>query len=138
MASGSNADEKTLAPPEGFTVLQEGKARILQRENDVFYNKAQVVNRDLSLSGRAGCITHSRGVSNLLLGSCWLVCVTIRPTRVAALTRGGVTRLVYGPCWLSSSGCVFGGVRPARGVASLPRGRHSVGYIWGAILAVVD
>ena len=43
-------DEKTLDPPEGFTVLQEGKARILQRENDVFYNKAQVVNRDLSLS----------------------------------------------------------------------------------------
>lgn len=44
------ADEKTLDPPEGYTVLQEGKARILQRENDVFYNKAQVVNRDLSLS----------------------------------------------------------------------------------------
>ena len=44
------AEEKTLDPPEGFTVLQEGKARILQRENDVFYNKAQVVNRDLSLS----------------------------------------------------------------------------------------
>ena len=43
-------NEKTLDPPEGFTVLQEGKARILQRENDVFYNKAQVVNRDLSLS----------------------------------------------------------------------------------------
>ena len=43
-------DEKTMDPPEGFTVLQEGKARILQRENDVFYNKAQVVNRDLSLS----------------------------------------------------------------------------------------
>ena len=42
--------EKTLEPPEGFTVLQEGKARILQRANDVFYNKAQVVNRDLSIS----------------------------------------------------------------------------------------
>ena len=28
--------------PEGFKVLQEGKARILQKGNDVFYNEAQV------------------------------------------------------------------------------------------------
>lgn len=30
-------------------MLQEGKARILQAGNDVFYNKAQVTNRDLSI-----------------------------------------------------------------------------------------
>lgn len=50
MAPTTEDVEKTVAAPEGFSVLQEGKARILQRENDVFYNKAQVVNRDLSLS----------------------------------------------------------------------------------------
>lgn len=37
--------------PEGFTVRTEGKASILQRANDVFFNPAQVVNRDMSLSG---------------------------------------------------------------------------------------
>jgi len=42
--------EATLPPPDGFAVLQEGKARILTNANDVFYNKAQVVNRDLSLA----------------------------------------------------------------------------------------
>ena len=31
-------------------MLQEGKARILTQLNDVFYNKAQVVNRDISLA----------------------------------------------------------------------------------------
>jgi len=31
-------------------VVQEGQGRVLQRANDVFYNKAQVVNRDLSLA----------------------------------------------------------------------------------------
>jgi len=46
----SPTGEKTMEPPEGYTVLQEGKARILQQANDVFYNKAQVVNRDLSLA----------------------------------------------------------------------------------------
>ena len=38
-------------PPKGFTVRTEGKASILQRANDVFFNPAQVVNRDMSLSG---------------------------------------------------------------------------------------
>ena len=28
--------------PEGYTVLREGKAAILQKGNDVFYNPAQV------------------------------------------------------------------------------------------------
>ena len=37
-------------PPEGYSVVTEGKARILQRANEAFYNKAQVVNRDLSLA----------------------------------------------------------------------------------------
>ena len=37
-------------PPEGFDVVREGAARALQRANDVFYNKPQVVNRDLSLA----------------------------------------------------------------------------------------
>eukprot|EP00850_Spirogloea_muscicola_P011482 SM000071S21106 [mRNA] locus=s71:391555:399694:+ [translate_table: standard] len=36
--------------PEGFTVLAEGRARILQHGNDVFYNKAQIVNRDISVA----------------------------------------------------------------------------------------
>lgn len=35
--------------PEGYKVLQEGKAKILQHGNDVFYNNAQVTNRDLSI-----------------------------------------------------------------------------------------
>jgi len=36
--------------PPGFTVLQEGRARILSAGgNEVFYNKAQVTNRDLSI-----------------------------------------------------------------------------------------
>jgi len=39
------------APPEGFdSVVREGAARALQRANEVFYNKPQVVNRDLSLA----------------------------------------------------------------------------------------
>ena len=38
--------------PEGFEVIREGWARALQRAggDDVFYNKPQVVNRDLSLA----------------------------------------------------------------------------------------
>lgn len=36
--------------PEGFVPLTEGKATILQRKNEVFYNPAQVVNRDLSVT----------------------------------------------------------------------------------------
>jgi hypothetical protein len=41
------------AVPEGFTVRSEGKASILQSGNDVFFNPAQVINRDMSLSGEA-------------------------------------------------------------------------------------
>lgn len=37
--------------PEGFTVRSEGQASILQSGNDVFFNPAQVINRDMSLSG---------------------------------------------------------------------------------------
>ncbi|PSC68820.1 putative tRNA (guanine(26)-N(2))-dimethyltransferase 2 isoform B [Micractinium conductrix] len=36
--------------PEGFEVRTEGKVSILQRANDVFFNPAQVINRDMSLS----------------------------------------------------------------------------------------
>ena len=46
----SPTGEPSIEPPEGFAVLQEGKARILTQLNDVFYNKAQVVNRDISLA----------------------------------------------------------------------------------------
>ncbi len=31
----------------------EGKVSILQKDNDVFFNPAQVINRDMSLSGAA-------------------------------------------------------------------------------------
>lgn len=33
-----------------YTILKEGRAEILLRGNDVFYNKAQIVNRDLSIA----------------------------------------------------------------------------------------
>jgi tRNA G26 N,N-dimethylase Trm1 len=36
--------------PDGFSSVTEGKATILQQGNSVFYNKAQVVNRDLSIA----------------------------------------------------------------------------------------
>ena len=36
--------------PEGYSHISEGKATILQQGNSVFYNKAQVVNRDLSMA----------------------------------------------------------------------------------------
>ena len=40
-----------LPPPIGFDeVVLEGKGKVLQRENEVFYNRPQVVNRDLSLA----------------------------------------------------------------------------------------
>ena len=40
-----------LPPPCGFDeVVVEGKGKVLQRENEVFYNRPQVVNRDLSLA----------------------------------------------------------------------------------------
>ncbi|KAK9861145.1 hypothetical protein WJX84_002997 [Apatococcus fuscideae] len=35
--------------PEGYQLRKEGKATILQQGNDVFFNPAQVVNRDLSV-----------------------------------------------------------------------------------------
>lgn len=38
------------AIPEGFSSVTEGQATILQQGNTVFYNKAQVVNRDISMA----------------------------------------------------------------------------------------
>lgn len=35
--------------PEGFTVISEGKAKILMKANEVFYNPVQEFNRDLSV-----------------------------------------------------------------------------------------
>eukprot|EP00201_Polytomella_parva_P017700 CAMPEP_0175054124 /NCGR_PEP_ID=MMETSP0052_2-20121109/9323_1 /TAXON_ID=51329 ORGANISM="Polytomella parva, Strain SAG 63-3" /NCGR_SAMPLE_ID=MMETSP0052_2 /ASSEMBLY_ACC=CAM_ASM_000194 /LENGTH=534 /DNA_ID=CAMNT_0016318769 /DNA_START=180 /DNA_END=1781 /DNA_ORIENTATION=+ len=40
----------TPAIPEGYVVKKEGKASILMKGNDVFYNEAQVTNRDLSVA----------------------------------------------------------------------------------------
>ena len=45
MADDAGVD---LVVPDGFTVVREGKAAVLQRAGEVFYNKAQVINRDLS------------------------------------------------------------------------------------------
>ncbi len=41
---GATASQMRLcrAVPEGYRVLREGKAAILQKGNDVFYNPAQV------------------------------------------------------------------------------------------------
>ncbi|KAH9326010.1 hypothetical protein KI387_006188, partial [Taxus chinensis] len=36
--------------PSQYTILKEGQADILMHGNDVFYNKTQVVNRDLSIA----------------------------------------------------------------------------------------
>ena len=36
--------------PDGLSSVTEGKATILHDGNDVFYNKAQVVNRDISIA----------------------------------------------------------------------------------------
>ena len=36
--------------PEGCAYVTEGTATVLQQGNSVFYNKAQVVNRDLSIA----------------------------------------------------------------------------------------
>ncbi|CAG9463613.1 unnamed protein product [Pedinophyceae sp. YPF-701] len=36
--------------PEGWSEAQEGKAKLLQRGNDVFYNPAMAVNRDMSIA----------------------------------------------------------------------------------------
>jgi tRNA G26 N,N-dimethylase Trm1 len=46
--------------PEGFSVRTEGKASILQSGNDVFFNPAQVINRDMSLSGACSSLWSSR------------------------------------------------------------------------------
>ena len=46
-----NSNEIPLAAhnaPEGYKVMKEGMASILIKGNDVFYNEAQVINRDLS------------------------------------------------------------------------------------------
>lgn len=36
--------------PEGFEGVSEGKATVLSQGNSVFYNRAQVVNRDISIA----------------------------------------------------------------------------------------
>ncbi|KAL0019904.1 hypothetical protein WJX77_005074 [Trebouxia sp. C0004] len=36
--------------PDGYKVLTEGKGSILQKGNDVFYNPAQAINRDISIA----------------------------------------------------------------------------------------
>lgn len=36
--------------PEGFESVSEGKATVLSQGNSVFYNRAQVVNRDISIA----------------------------------------------------------------------------------------
>ena len=49
VATITNADSPgASAVPEGYKVMKEGMASILMKGNDVFYNEAQVVNRDLS------------------------------------------------------------------------------------------
>ncbi len=52
MSGGSEIPKlQLLPPPIGFDeVVVEGKGKVLQRENEVFYNRPQVVNRDLSLA----------------------------------------------------------------------------------------
>lgn len=47
-AAGEAGGSKTV--PEGFTVRKEGQVSILQSGNDVFFNPAQVINRDMSMS----------------------------------------------------------------------------------------
>ncbi|GAQ82087.1 tRNA methyltransferase [Klebsormidium nitens] len=49
MMSAPNGQRKKQVP-EGFKVLKEGDVEILQHGNDVFYNKTQIVNRDLSIA----------------------------------------------------------------------------------------
>ncbi|KAI5062041.1 hypothetical protein GOP47_0022580 [Adiantum capillus-veneris] len=45
----SNKKDKSSSSSE-YSILKEGRAEILLRGNDVFYNKAQIVNRDLSIA----------------------------------------------------------------------------------------
>ncbi|GAX81061.1 hypothetical protein CEUSTIGMA_g8496.t1 [Chlamydomonas eustigma] len=49
MAADFSGDT-TGVVPDGYCVMKEGMASILQKGNDVFYNKAQVTNRDLSIA----------------------------------------------------------------------------------------
>lgn len=42
--------QRCRAIPDGFSHVTEGQATILQKGNSVFYNKAQVVNRDVSMA----------------------------------------------------------------------------------------
>ncbi|KAL6773730.1 hypothetical protein ACKKBG_A22240 [Auxenochlorella protothecoides x Auxenochlorella symbiontica] len=49
-ATATPPELPTKPIPEGFTARTEGKATILQHGNDVFYNPAQVINRDLSIA----------------------------------------------------------------------------------------
>lgn len=46
----TSANRSTPSMSPGFSILKEGEAEILMHGNDVFYNKAQIVNRDLSIA----------------------------------------------------------------------------------------
>ncbi|CAM6128891.1 unnamed protein product [Calypogeia fissa] len=48
--SAGVADPSTAAAAGQYSILREGDADILLRGNDVFYNKAQIVNRDISIA----------------------------------------------------------------------------------------
>ncbi|KAL3144470.1 hypothetical protein ABBQ32_004211 [Trebouxia sp. C0010 RCD-2024] len=53
MADSDDANIATTSGrevPDGYKVRTEGKGSILQKGNDVFYNPAQVVNRDISIA----------------------------------------------------------------------------------------
>lgn len=49
MAEGKTKQQLPTDPTQ-YTILKEGEADILVHGNDVFYNKTQVVNRDLSIA----------------------------------------------------------------------------------------
>ncbi|CAI7809224.1 unnamed protein product, partial [Closterium sp. NIES-54] len=55
---------EVMGGPSGFKVLKEGAAEILVQGNDVFYNKAQVVNRDLSVCVLRALVTVRREEEN--------------------------------------------------------------------------
>lgn len=48
--------------PEGFEGVTEGKATVLSQGNSVFYNRAQVVNRDISIAVLRWFIQQNREV----------------------------------------------------------------------------
>lgn len=62
-AAAPAAAEPEPAVPEGFKILREGKAKILQKGNDVFYNEAQVRGQGQRDAGRG------RGRQSALWGS---------------------------------------------------------------------